>query len=219
MEASFWLERWRANQIGFHQSEFNARLIQHWPALGIPAGAQVFVPLCGKSRDLIWLAQAGYRVVGVELAPLAVAAFFENEGAPSTSRQCGELVLHEGAGIEIYCGDFFALTADHLDHPAGVFDRGALVALPPPMRKRYVAHLMDILPRGASILLLALEYDARRVGGPPFSVAGAEVEALYGDRCAIEHLETVTDGDVPPHIRQAGIDAFSDHAYRIVKER
>ena len=60
MDHEFWLERWRTNQIGFHQAEFNARLVHHWPSLGVPKGARVFVPLCGKSRDMLWLAGAGH---------------------------------------------------------------------------------------------------------------------------------------------------------------
>ncbi len=26
MQKEFWLERWRTNQIGFHQADYNARL-------------------------------------------------------------------------------------------------------------------------------------------------------------------------------------------------
>ena len=76
LEKEFWLERWRTNQIGFHQTDFNARLMQHWPTLGVPNDARVFVPLCGKSRDMLWLAQQGHPVLGVELSPTAVEAFF-----------------------------------------------------------------------------------------------------------------------------------------------
>ncbi len=75
------------NQIGFHQTDFNARLMQHWPALGLPLGARVFVPLCGKSRDMLWLVGAGHSVVGVELSSTAVEAFFAEAGAPHSRRQ------------------------------------------------------------------------------------------------------------------------------------
>jgi len=59
MDADFWHDRWRRNQIGYHENNFNRHLVKHWRALGVQAGARVFVPLCGKSRDIIWLAEQG----------------------------------------------------------------------------------------------------------------------------------------------------------------
>src|SRR5690606_3494808 len=80
MHPDFWHQRWSDQQIGFHQSTPTPLLLEHWPALGLPAGAQVFVPLAGKSLDMAWLAAQGHRVLGVELSPLAVAQFFAEHG-------------------------------------------------------------------------------------------------------------------------------------------
>ena len=44
-------------------------------------------------------------------------------------------------GYKLYCGDFFDLTAPELSGVSAYYDRGALVALPPEMRVRYVDHL------------------------------------------------------------------------------
>jgi thiopurine S-methyltransferase len=219
MDADFWLERWRLNEIGFHQANYNARLTTHWPALDVPKGATVFVPLCGKSKDMIWLAQAGHMVLGVELAPIAIETFFREAAAPYSHRQQSPLSVYEGMGIRILCGDFFDLDADHLVGTGGVFDRGALVALPPEMRRRYVDHLLTVLPVRTEILLLTLEYDQTRVGGPPFSVQRAEVESLYGGRCSIMQLESVTTDQVPPRFLAQGVIETGDSTYRIVKER
>ena len=76
MQPDFWHQRWADNQIGFHQSAPTPLLLKHWPALGITPGAQVFVPLAGKSLDMAWLASQGHRVLGVELSQLAVEQFF-----------------------------------------------------------------------------------------------------------------------------------------------
>ena len=38
---------------------------------------RIFVPMCGKSVDLRWLADNGHTVVGVEMAGIAVKSFFE----------------------------------------------------------------------------------------------------------------------------------------------
>jgi len=44
------------------------------------------VPLCGKSQGMIWLAQRGYKVLGVEASDLAVEAFFEKSTLPVEQR-------------------------------------------------------------------------------------------------------------------------------------
>ena len=74
MKSDFWLEKWQANDIAFHEPEGNEALPTLWPRLGVSPTSTVFVPLCGKSVDLLWLARQGHRVIGVELSPLAVDA-------------------------------------------------------------------------------------------------------------------------------------------------
>jgi thiopurine S-methyltransferase len=216
VERDFWLERWRLNQIGFHQADYNQRLRRYWSVLDVPSDARVFVPLCGKSRDMWWLAERGHPVVGTELVPAAVEAFFAEAPAPHERRQVGRFVAYEGNGVRILCGDFFDLGADHVADVRGAFDRGALVALPPPMRRRYVDHALDILPVGAAILLLTLEYDQTRADGPPFAVHGDEVDALYGARCSVDLLDR-TAAEMPPRFETVG--ARAESTYRIVKTR
>ena len=219
MDREFWLERWRTNQIGFHQTGFNARLMQLWPTLGLAAKARVFVPLCGKSRDMLWLAGAGHAVTGVELSSTAVEAFFAEAGAPYSRRQAGAFTFYDGGHIGIYCGDFFALTEREVAGTAGVFDRGALIALPPAMRRRYAEHLLTILPIGAQSLLLTIEYDQDRASGPPFSVQPQEVAGLFGARCSVALLERSPTQEMPPRFHAQGIREAGESAYRIIKER
>ena len=216
MEREFWLERWRLNQIGFHQADYNARLRKHWAGLNVPAGAAVFVPLCGKSRDMWWLAAQGHSVIGTELAPAAVEAFFGEASAPYERRQAARFVAYEGMHVRILCGDVFDLSADDLVDVRGAFDRGGLVALPPPMRRRYAAHLLDILPVGTATLLLTVEYDQSHADGPPFAVHDDEVDALYGARCSVDLLER-TAAEMPPRLDAVG--PRGESTYRIVKTR
>jgi thiopurine S-methyltransferase len=60
MEKEFWLERWERQEIGFHQNEVNPHLLQHWQELNLEGNKGVFVPLCGKSLDLLWLREQGH---------------------------------------------------------------------------------------------------------------------------------------------------------------
>jgi thiopurine S-methyltransferase len=99
MEPDFWFERWQRGEIGWHGAEFNRHLLDYWPLLGLPAGTRTFVPLCGKSLDLLWLAGRGERVLGVELSQLAVESFFAEQGLQPT-------VTASIAGLRRYRGFF-----------------------------------------------------------------------------------------------------------------
>ena len=71
MEHSFWHSKWQKNEIGFHEPEGNALLVKHAHVL-LSGGEQsshpirIFVPLCGKTRDIAWLLSQGVEVVGAE---------------------------------------------------------------------------------------------------------------------------------------------------------
>src|SRR3546814_2711790 len=90
MDPDFWQQRWRDNRIGFHRDGVLPLLEKHWPSLGLATGSRVFVPLCGKSLDMAWLAARGHRVLGVELSPLAVGQFFDENGLAPTKRRSEE---------------------------------------------------------------------------------------------------------------------------------
>ncbi len=173
---------------------------------------------------MLWLAQQGHPVLGVELSQTAVEAFFAEADAPYQRRQAGlfqsfEGQSLEGAGIEILCGDFFELMPLDLVGVAGVFDRGSLVALPQEMRHHYAEHLLTILPLGAQILLLTIEYDQSVASGPPFAVHPDEVTALFGARCAVSMLDSAPGEPMPPRFQAQGIRTAGESTYRIVKER
>lgn len=181
MEADFWHQRWSSNQIGFHESAVNPLLVTHFDALGLAAGARVFVPLCGKTLDIDWLLARGFRVVGAELSPLAVAQLFERLGMAPEVQITGGLERWSAAALEVFVGDFFALSAATLGAVGAVYDRAAIIALPSAMRRQYVAHL-DMLAPSAPQLLITLDYEQSCMDGPPFSVTAAEVQQLHGRR-------------------------------------
>ena len=178
MEADFWHNRWENNLTGFHLDEVNPHLKANWPAMTMKAGTRVFVPLCGKSLDLIWLAQQGYEVVGVELSTLAVEAFFAENKLSVKHHQVGTFEYWESENISLFCGDFFELTADILGQIDAVYDRASLIALPPAMRQDYATKLTEIC-HFAPKLLVTLEYEQSKMDGPPFSVTKDEIQDLY----------------------------------------
>jgi thiopurine S-methyltransferase len=215
MEPDFWHERWARAETGFHQQEINTHLQQCWNALQLRAGQRIFVPLCGKSCDLLWLAGEGHSVIGVELSPIAVEAFFaENDLQPRHWRE-GAFEIWGADPIQILLGDFFALEPRHLADCTGFYDRAALIALPPAMRSQYVNHLQTIVPVGAPGLLITMEYDPAAMSGPPFVVSEEEVRTLYALTHDVELLHTHDVFSQESRWRERGLSGLLEKVYRL----
>ena len=215
MEPKFWQERWARNQIGFHLPEVNPYLQRHWPSLAV--GAKVLVPLCGKSLDLMWLASQGLRVVGVELLEQAVEAFFSEQNLTPRVTERGVFKVYQADLIEIWCGDFFALNAEVLADCAALYDRAALIALPPLMRAQYADHLNTWLPSGCQGLLITLDYEQVQKAGPPFAVTDEEVQLLLGERWVLRVLQEQDILGESWKFVQDGVTRLEERVYQLVK--
>lgn len=172
----FWIEKWQTGQIGFHLEEVNPLLIEFWPKLA--QGKTVLVPLCGKSKDLVWLAQQGLKVVGVELSEVAIKDFFK-ENRLTYNRVLENGVMYYQAkelSILLVQQDFFEFKQSDFD---ACYDRAALVAFPANMRVAYSQHLKKRLKPDAITLLVTLDYayqDQNKLAqSPPFNVCDEEV--------------------------------------------
>jgi thiopurine S-methyltransferase len=318
-----------ANPPGFHHANVHPLLRKHKMAL-LGAGVtsppepsrRVFVPLCGASPDLLWLAACGHRVVGVELSGAAARGFFDEKGLPRATSAAGGVPVRHTGGIErvhvsgnvaIVEGDLFSLDADarrriaeanrgdvpepdlfgerepsekrlardavatlrrrltggavtksvtrHASDPevsyaadarvgarhsisfteeclrfaAGggpamdaVWDRGALVAVAPDMRRRYARVIAARMAPGGRMLLVATSYDVvtnslaegTAPPGPPFSVPEREVRSLYEplgltvrELGSEECLETA-----PPRMRER-LASMRETVYLVEKPR
>jgi len=186
MDHEFWHERWAEQRIGFHQPEVNKYLEKFFERLNLADSEQVFVPLCGKSLDMLWLREQNCSVLGVEISETACASFFSENGIDIEACPQGDFSAREVDSIKLLCGDFFRLSADELVSVSAVYDRAALIALPKEMRLRYVQRLLDILPAGVKILLITLEFEGEQ--GPPFNVPANEVNELFSPRFHITRL-------------------------------
>jgi thiopurine S-methyltransferase len=211
MEADFWLDHWRRNQIGFHQNTFNRHLVKHWRALGVRPGARIFVPLCGKSRDLIWLSEQGYSVVGCEISGIAVESFFSEAGLEPQQTTDGPFQRWSANSVEILLGDFFSLSRNCVGWFDAVYDRASLVALPQTMRPKYARTMTGLAPPDTPMLLITVEYPQHERHGPPFSVPESEVRDLFGGMADIELLESAPD----PGAGESGPSGFTEQVYRL----
>ena len=198
MDSKFWQQRWQDGRIGFHKSNVNPQLTEYFSELAVPISGQVLVPLCGKSVDMVWLAHAGYDVVGVELVETAVQAFFAEQKVVPTiteftsatvnailKRYQGQLA---GQTITLWAADIFAISAIDIGEINAVYDRAALIALPATMRTDYSAQIVK-LSNHAPQLLITLNYDQSKKDGPPFSISQQQLQQYYDTDYKIIELE------------------------------
>ncbi|GAA5235455.1 thiopurine S-methyltransferase [Verticiella sediminum] len=217
MEPEFWLSRWREGRTHFHQNRITPPLQKFWPGLGLAPEARVLVPLAGKSLDMLWLAEQGHEVVGVELSELAVGQFFAENGL-TPERRRSALGEHWRSGrIELIQGDIFALDADFLAGFDAVYDRAALIALPPDMRRHYVEHVYAGLRSGCRGLLVTLDYPQDEMDGPPFSVPDADVQALYAPHTEASLLDRRDSLAKEPKFLAAGASRLDTLTYRLAR--
>ncbi len=197
---SDWLNRWAEGRIGWHEPAGNAALKAHWPKLA--SGARVLVPLCGKSLDLLWLADRGLSVTGVEMSAIAIEAFFtEQELEFDRVEGTFDRYCARDRTITLYCGDFFEFEDEPFN---AVFDRGSLVAIPRDVRPHYAAHLDSLMRDDCFRLLVTLEYEQARVAGPPFSVMPDEVRRYWPNLQRVAEHDDIEN--CPPKFRDAGLD-------------
>ena len=216
MDSQFWIKAWSEGRTNFHRGHYHPKLTEYFPRLDPRAGQKVLVPLCGKTKDLLWLDALGLQVHGVELYEQAVKAFFsENELLLPKTVQDRDFTHYTHKNIVVSCGDFFKLTQN--DAYDFIYDRGALVALPAPMRKNYAEVIRRSLKKGGKYLLIAYEYDPSKMEGPPFSVDGHEIDELYGDQFTVKLMEGRQPHD--EGARLSSVESLKQKVYILEKVR
>lgn len=209
MKLEFWKERWDAGRIQFHQSDIHPALREYGPSVFKDRG-NTLVPLCGKSLDLLWLAERS-RATGVEFVEQAVHDFFAENGLQY--EQAG--AEYTAGPLRLICGDMLAVTPEQIGPIDFIYDRAALVALPPDLRQRYAAKLIELSGPETTMLLISFEYASPEELGPPFSVGEAEIRQLYGAEFFIERA-TAQDGPaLNERFRAAGVNAVRECVYTL----
>lgn len=211
-DPEFWHSKWASNQIGFHLDDVNPLLIEHWHRTEPKREDKIFVPLCGKSEDLVWLATKHNQVHGVELSSIAVRSFFaEHFYTPLVIQLNAHHELYQFDELSIYTGDYFTAPVETYDI---VYDRAALVALPEEMRKEYVERLKSLLNPGGRILLVTLDYEQHEMAGPPFSVPQEEIEQLFAE-FSVERLHQDSANAQHPKRAKKGLSRFAEEVWLI----
>jgi thiopurine S-methyltransferase len=217
MNKEYWHQKWQSKDIGFNQIQPNNLMQRYFSSLKPTSGSHVFVPLCGQSVDMIWLAQQGYQVIGVELSQIACDAFFKENKLHVTITEANDFVLYKSDAITLFCGDFFKINRTILGKIDTVYDRAALIALPRDVRKSYAEHLVKLMTPTSTMLLITTMYNQSEMQGPPFSVDENEVATLYDAHFNIHQVYKKVF-DIPPHLQTKGLLQAMEQVYLLTKK-
>lgn len=209
-----WLMQWQTRQMSCHREYVSPDLIHYFHYLQLQPGARVLVPLCGKSKDMSWLAEQGYPIIGVELSPIACEDFFsEMNVAPRITRQ-KHFIHYRHNHIELFCGDFFKLAPADLPPIDAIYDCRALVALPPIVRPQYVRHLLACSRKAVKILLMGF-HSISNIKGPPFPVSDNEMNHLFGVPLKVQTLKYAPLTEIPERLTEKGFQEIMTSVYLI----
>jgi len=216
MDNSFWYEIWLNDETHFHKVETNEYLLQFHHVLGDLKNKTVFVPLCGKSLDLLWFYNQGANVIGAELSDRAIESFFAEHQLDYQKTDETSFSIYEHDKIKIICGDLFQLSSQQVQADV-IYDRAALVALPEELRERYVQKMVELSKPESQTLLITMSFQSPNDGKPPFTITEEQVQNLYGDHFDIERLYHNKNAVIPPHLHERGFSNLDDWVFLLTK--
>jgi thiopurine S-methyltransferase len=166
---------------------------------------------------MVWLAQQGLSVTGIELSAIAVRDFFAEYAITPRVRALGDFEVSSADGIELWCGDIFALDPQDVKCTAA-YDRAALVALPPAMQQRYADKMAELMPSGSKVLLISLDYNPEEMQGPPHNISQARVQELFSAHFEVTLLEAIDGPPRTDHLRKRGVTWLEEASYMLVRK-
>lgn len=190
----------------------------HWSELELTNGSHVFVPLCGKSSDMIWLAEQGHHVVGAELSSVAIDSFFDGLNLTPNVKYNNGLTLKSADRFSLWESDVLKLTRRDIGKIAAVYDRAALVALPPDMQAQYANLLTHLMPAGSQLFLISLDYDPKEIKGPPFAISDDKITKLFSQHFEIT-CRTINSAalDESQNLKERGLTALTESLYVLTR--
>ncbi|GFR64455.1 thiopurine S-methyltransferase [Elysia marginata] len=199
-----WEAMWEQGYTPFHVPNVNKMLQKYISKLN-PDGnlKKIFVPLCGKSVDMKWLADQGFVTVGVEGVQQALDQFFLENGLDKTETNvtgmgpAGKLIQSKDGMIKLYCGDMMLFSTAFEGTFDAIWDRGSLVALNREDVPGYVKILKDLMHKSTHILVEVLQYDLQVMADldesqrppPPHSMSGHQMKELFEPQCNVEEID------------------------------
>ena len=199
----YWKKRWMDNKIGWQRVAVHKFLVKYVHELtGGRTNLRVFVPLCGKSIDMLWLAERGHNIVGVEVVKQPIESFFEENNLSFSVEKVKlaaavdpvDVYKSVEKKITIFCCDLFLLSEEDVGGRFdAIWDRGSLSAMQPAVDnrgKRYTAKIHSLLAADGNCMVEShLYYGVDRGKNTPASISDELRNEIYGENFVLKELE------------------------------
>ena len=164
---------------------------------------------------MIYLAQQGYQVIGVELNVEACEQFYLENKLSYQKTRIQDFDIFQSGTITLLSGDFFKLNKMMLEEIDAIYDRAALVALPEKMRIQYAQKIIDLSHQNTQMLLITISYNQSEMPGPPFSVDKSEVDKLYNQHFLITALHDAPVLKISEHLKAKGLRMAQELVFKL----
>ncbi|XP_029214387.2 probable thiopurine S-methyltransferase isoform X2 [Acropora millepora] len=193
-----WEQDWTNDNPEFHTNEVNAMLMkQHQEFTGGRKNLRILVPLCGKSYDMIWLANQGHSVVGVELIRRGIELFFRDNKLKYCEKKValnaethGTIFKANDKDISIYECSIFDFSAKVAGGQFDcIWDRGSMTAINM-MTDERVKQYRDVMlaclkPTGRYLIEFFVPDSLEGMPSSFKFISKESLTALFGERCTI----------------------------------
>ncbi len=162
-DIEFWRSRYRTGRTPWDLGKVSdpvRTLVERW----FPPAGRVFIPGCGRGYEALYLAERGYAVTAVDIAPEPIAHL---------RRQAQE----RGLALDIREGDLFALPRQDEGAFDVLLEQTCLCALPPQRQQDYAALAQRALKPGGQLLAVLMRVPFAE--GPPFDLPPERLDALF----------------------------------------
>ncbi|XP_067936868.1 uncharacterized protein [Watersipora subatra] len=194
-----WGALWKQNITPWHEAGGNRLLWKHFGKIMSenfserkPEDLKVFVPLCGKAKDMYLFYQMGFTVVGVEFSPEAISEFFKDNGIATSAADGTSFTMSSDGKLIIGQGDIYSFTSDKLPFPKYdiIWDRGSFEAINKEDREKYVQQMVDLFAPDGTYLIYTNDYNDSEYSGPPMRFNMADMQSYFGAQMSVEPRET-----------------------------
>ncbi|XP_070556819.1 probable thiopurine S-methyltransferase isoform X1 [Ptychodera flava] len=199
MTPETWNERWKQGRAGFHINHVSDMMKDQKDLLtNGREGISVFFPMCGKSFDMKWLADLGYKIIGVEYSEIAITSFFQEQKIDYTTQPVDRMsncTLYKSLDerIKIYQCDIFKISSEITGQVDAIWDRGAFNAIMYKERRKYGEMILPMMKADTRYLLLTSIYDKSQMTAPPQCIPIEEVLEIFGARCTVQKIAEYDD--------------------------
>ncbi|HEX4667615.1 MAG TPA: methyltransferase domain-containing protein [Chthoniobacterales bacterium] len=165
-----WDALYERRETPWEKGQPHPALVDFLAEIGPLAGG-ILVPGCGSGHDVRALSTTANHVVGIDIAPRAIAK------ASSRPRVANE---------EYALADLFNLAASFNQQFDWIFEHTCFCAIDPGRREEYVRTIVRLLkPTGRMLAIFFINPDHDEEG-PPYRVSTAELGEFFGKHFALE---------------------------------